>query len=167
MTSVLFHSTNKYASNVTFNNFKEQYEPVKQVMKQIKYIDHNWVICVDLKMVNFLLGQKSGYTKFSCFLCLWDNRAKDQHYVKWPLRTKLNPGDKKVIDDSLFPSDKIVFHSLLIKLGLMKKFVKVLEKEGKFFEYLCKPFQAVWEMETFDGLGCTFQWTNEWCRIKS
>ena len=122
---------------------KGQYESVKQVMKQIKYIDHNWVICVDLKTVNFLLGQKSGYTKFLCFLCLWDNRAKDQHYVEWPLRTKLNPGDKKVIDDSLFPRDKIVFHSLHIKLGFMKKFIKVLEKEGNFFEYFCNTFSGI------------------------
>ena len=34
---------------------------------------HKWIICVDLKLVKFRLGQQSGYTKFPCFLCLWDS----------------------------------------------------------------------------------------------
>ena len=46
-------------------------------MEQIKNLDHNWVICVDLKMVNFLLGQQPDYAKFPSFLHLWDRRAKD------------------------------------------------------------------------------------------
>ena len=50
----------------------------KLVMEQIKYVDHNWVIYVDLKMINFLLGQQSGYTEFLLFLSyrsvdLWTN----------------------------------------------------------------------------------------------
>ena len=27
---------------------KETYDPVKEVMEQIKYLDHKWVICMDL-----------------------------------------------------------------------------------------------------------------------
>ena len=34
---------------------------------------HKWIICVNLKLVKFRLGQQSGYTKFPCFLCLWDS----------------------------------------------------------------------------------------------
>lgn len=34
---------------------------------------HIWIICVDLKLVKFRLGQQSGYIKFPCFLCLWDS----------------------------------------------------------------------------------------------
>ena len=34
---------------------------------------HKWIICVDLKLVKFRLGQQSGYIKFPCFLCLWDS----------------------------------------------------------------------------------------------
>ena len=95
-------------------------------MKQITDVYHYWVIYVDLKMVNFLLGQQSGYTKFPYFLCLWDSRAKDQHYVKkdWPLRTESIPGGKNLIAYPLVPRDKIIFSLLHVKLGLMKQFVE-------------------------------------------
>ena len=56
---------------------KETYASVKQLLSLIKYDHHNSVFCVDLKMVNFLLGQQSGYTKFPCFLCLWDSRTRE------------------------------------------------------------------------------------------
>ena len=41
----------------------EKYDATKSVLQHIKYNDHQWVICVDLMMVNFLLGQQSVYTK--------------------------------------------------------------------------------------------------------
>ena len=45
----------------------------------------------DLKMVNFLLGQQSGFTKYPCFLCMWDSRTDlstrprrtGLHEMKW------------------------------------------------------------------------------------
>jgi hypothetical protein len=54
---------------------KEEYKVFSLVLKKINYQEHEWVICVDLKMVNFLFGQQSGYTKYPCFLCLWESRA--------------------------------------------------------------------------------------------
>ena len=39
-------------------------------MERIYNTKHNWVICVDLKMMSFLLGQKSDYTKFPYFVVL-------------------------------------------------------------------------------------------------
>ena len=39
---------------------KEKYEQLKVVLDLLKYDDHKWVICVDLKMVNFLLVQQGG-----------------------------------------------------------------------------------------------------------
>ena len=43
---------------------------------------------MDLKMVNFLLGQQSGYTKYPCSLCMCDSKAKNEHWARkeWPLR---------------------------------------------------------------------------------
>ena len=66
---VLMHSTNIYASIPIGHSstLKEKHEFIKQVMERIKYTKHNWVICLDLKMVNFLLVQQSGYTRFPCF----------------------------------------------------------------------------------------------------
>ena len=40
---------------------KEKYESVKYVLEKMCYDQHEWDICVDLKMVNFLLGQQSGF----------------------------------------------------------------------------------------------------------
>ena len=51
-------------------HLKEEYGHIKKVLELLKYDDHNWIICVHLKMVNFLLGQQGGYTKYPCFLCL-------------------------------------------------------------------------------------------------
>ena len=40
----------------------ETYTSVKQLLSLIKYDDHKWVICVDLKMVIILLTLRGGYT---------------------------------------------------------------------------------------------------------
>ena len=63
---VLLHNGNIIGHSV---HLKEQYEHTKLVLDLLQYKEHNWVICVDLKMVNFLLGQQGGYTKYLCFLC--------------------------------------------------------------------------------------------------
>ena len=85
---VLLHKGNKFACIPIGHSVvvKEHYLNVKMVLNKMGYSEHNWAICVDFKMVNFLLGQQGWYTKFSCFLCYWDSRASTQHWVKkdWP-----------------------------------------------------------------------------------
>jgi hypothetical protein len=90
------------------------------------------MISDDLKVLSMLLGQQSGYTKYPCFFCEWDNRAKSQHWTQkqWPSRVALKPGDKNVVRDSLIDPKKVLLPPLHIKLGLMKQFVKALPKEG-------------------------------------
>ena len=69
---VLLHITNVYGSTLIGHSttLKEKYDARKSVLQHIKCcIYHQWVICVDIKMVNFLLGQQSGYTRYPCFLC--------------------------------------------------------------------------------------------------
>ena len=34
------------------------------------------IIC--LQIITILLGMQAGYTKYPCFLCLWDSRADDR-----------------------------------------------------------------------------------------
>ena len=58
---------------------KENYMEIKTVLKLIKYDYHKWIKCTDFKLVNFLLGQQSGYLKCSCLWCLWKSRARVQH----------------------------------------------------------------------------------------
>ncbi|CAG9785945.1 unnamed protein product [Diatraea saccharalis] len=124
---------------------KEEYTKIALILDKIKYVEHNWLICVDLKMVNFLLGQQSGYTKYPCFLCLWDSRAKTQHWIKkdWPTRDALVPGQQNVINPPLVSRDRIILPPLHIKLGLIKQFVKSLDKNGNCFLFLSKKFPKV------------------------
>ena len=62
---VLIHNGNQFASVPIAHSttLKEKYEAVKYVLEKIGYDQHKWFICVDLKMVNFLLGKQSGFTK--------------------------------------------------------------------------------------------------------
>jgi hypothetical protein len=79
---------------------QEEYKAMSVLLEKIKYQEHQCVICVDLKMVNFLLGQQSGYTTYPCFLCLRDSRAKHEHWARkdWPPREYMVVGGKNIIN---------------------------------------------------------------------
>ena len=103
---VLLLNGNQFASIPLAHSttLKEKYEAVKYVLEKIGYDQHKWFICVDLKIVNFLLGQQSGFTKYPCFLCMWDSRDRAQHYTKkdWPVREELVPcKERNFINDPL------------------------------------------------------------------
>ena len=90
---VLLHNGNKYSAIPIAHSTKqkEEYSRIRLILELLQYQEHQWVICVDLKIVNFLLGQQSGFTKFSCFLCHWDSRDRANHWTKksWPRRQQL------------------------------------------------------------------------------
>lgn len=46
------------------------------------YLEHNWKICGDFKILSMILGQQSGFIKHLCFLYLWDSRNWKNHYVQ-------------------------------------------------------------------------------------
>ena len=106
---VLLHKGNKFACVPIGHSvvIKEHYLNVKMVLNKLGYSEHNWAIYVDFKMVNFLLGQQGGYTKYPCFFCYWDSRASTQHWVKkdWPAREDLAVGDKNIINEPLVSRD--------------------------------------------------------------
>ena len=72
-----------------------------------------------------------GYSKYSCLLCEWDSRARQSHYVvkNWPARV-LTQGEKNVVHESLVDGTKVYLPLLHIKSGLMKNFVKALDRNG-------------------------------------
>ena len=106
------------------------------MIKQIKYVGHNWVICVDLKTLNFLLGQQSGYKKSQCFAYrMVELKINIMSERTDKLRTKLKPGDKNVIANPLVLIDKLIFPPLHIKPGKMKQLAQVFDKKDKCFEY--------------------------------
>jgi hypothetical protein len=124
----LLHNGSKRAS-VPFGHFvhlKESYDNLALVLTSSTIR-----ICGDLKVLSTLLGQQSGYTKYQCFLCEWDSRAKSQHWTQkqWPSRVVLKPGDKNVVRDSMIDPMNVLLPPLHIKLGLMKQFVKALPKK--------------------------------------
>lgn len=154
--AVLLHNGNHYAAIPIGHStvMKESYENFKLLLKKIKYKDHNWQICGDFKMINFLVGLQSGNTKFPCFLCLWDSRARKEHWVKkqWAQRMDWKVGCNNVEHKSLVDVKKILLPPLHIKLGLMKQFVKALDKESECFKYIQSQFPNLTTAKTEGGI---------------
>lgn len=154
--AVLLHNGNMYASIPVGHSvhMKESYENLEIVLNKIDYSAHGWMICGDLKVLCMLLGQQGGFTKFPCFLCEWDSRARDQHWCKknWPKRKSLKPGEKNIVRKKLVDPKNVLLPPLHIKLGLMKQFVKALPKDGPCFKYLCKKFPHISEAKLKEGI---------------
>lgn len=143
----LLHNGNLYASVPVAHSvqLKETYSNLQFLLEKVKYKEHQWTVCGDLKVLCMLLGQQAGYTKMPCFLCEWDSRARDEHWDKraWPVRTALVPGEKNIKSLSLVDPTKVLLPPLHIKLGLMKQFVKALDKDSGCFQYIVQKFPAL------------------------
>lgn len=154
--AVLLHNGNLFSSiPVAYSALlKETYDNMAILLMKINYHDYNWRICGDLKIIAILMGMQLGYTKFNCFLCEWDSRKKDEHYVKkaWPIRDGMQPGHKNVIHEPLVDKGSIILPPLHIKLGLMKNFVKALDKTSKAFTYLREKFSQVSDAKIKEGI---------------
>lgn len=101
-----------------------------------------------------LTGLQPGYTKFCCFLCLWDSRARTEHYVckHWSVRDEIEQGKYNIKHKQLLQSDKIHLPPLHIKLGLFKQFVKALDKDSLAFAYLAEKFPALSQAKIKEGV---------------
>ena len=112
----LLHNGNQFASILLAHStsLKEKYDSVKYVLEKISYCQHEWEICVDLKNGEFSIGQQSGFTKYPCFLCMWDSRDRSQHYTKkyLPARDETVPGrSNNIINNPLGGTEtKYSFH---------------------------------------------------------
>jgi len=135
---VLLHNRNRFPSVPLAHaaNMMESYESMKLLLGKVKYDEIKWKLCGDLKVMALLLEMQLGYTKYCCFLCEWDSWDKKNHYVSklWPKRTSLTPGEKYVINPLVLP-EKIYLPPLHIKLGLMKNFMKGMDKTDHGFKY--------------------------------
>jgi hypothetical protein len=101
-----------------------------------------------------LLGLQLGYTKHCCFICEWDSRDRKIHYIKkeWPKRKSLSPGQKNVKSAPLVNSEDILLPPLHIKLGLIKHFVKAMDKNGSGFLYLKEKFPKIRDAKIKEGI---------------
>ncbi|GBN98411.1 hypothetical protein AVEN_33401-1 [Araneus ventricosus] len=127
-------------------DMKETYENISRILDKICY-DYNWKHCADLKVVALLTALQTGYPKYCCFVCEWDIRARDKHYIvrKWPRRGTSTPGQKNVVHDPLVPKENIYLPPLHIKLRLIKQFVKAMDKTGDEFNFLKTKFPRLSE----------------------
>ena len=82
--AILLHNGNKYPSLPLAHSvhLKETYENVKTVPNVLKYDQYNWEVIDDFKMIAFLMGMQGGFTKYPCYLCLWDSRDTKAYYQK-------------------------------------------------------------------------------------
>jgi len=123
-------------------NMKESYESMKLLLGKINYDEFKWKLCSGLQVVARLLGMQLGYTKYCCFLCEWNVRDKKNHDINklWPKRTSLTIREKNVFSRRLVLPEKIYLPPLKRKLGLMKNFVKGMDKTVRGLEYVRNNF---------------------------
>lgn len=154
--AVLLHNGNLLPSIPLFHaiGMKETYDSMAIILDAISYQNQGWEICSDLKVVALLTGLQGGFTKYCCFLCLWDSRATDKHFIvkEWGKRENYTPGASSVKYVPLVDPNKVLLPPLHIKLGLMKNFVKGLDKNASAFEYLRSIFPKISESKLKEGI---------------
>ena len=97
---------------------------------------------------------QAGFTKYCCFLCLWDSRAVYQHYKQkdWGSRSTFVPGEHSLKENPLVDMNKGLLPPLQIKLGLMKNFVKPLHKNGAAFQHVSTVFPGLSAAKLKEGI---------------
>ena len=120
----------------------------------IIYAQFKMYVYGDFKMLGVFLGLQGGYTKYSCFLYLFNSTADGEHYEKmhWPTREELTPGMYYVIREPLVSREKVLLPPLHIKLGLAKQFVKALGFEGEVFQNIRLIFSRVSDVKIKGGI---------------
>ena len=135
---VLLHNGNKLASVPIGHSIqmKETYENMKSILDKIKYAEHEWVICGDLKVLSILLGQQGGNTKYPCFLCLWDSRAKQDHWIKkeWPSREVFILGEKNIKNIPLVKKEKNIIATTAHQVGVNETVCQGFGQRGRVFQ---------------------------------
>ena len=126
--AVLLHNGNRYPSvPVAYSTtLKETYYNLQLILDKSNYHSHLWYVCADLKVVTLLRDLQLGYTKYCCFLCLWDSRARNKHYIEktWPQRIEEEEGQLNVVTLSLVPQNKSVCHLCTLSLGYSNNSLK-------------------------------------------
>lgn len=116
---------------------------MKLLLDKVYYNAYKWKICSDLKVVNILMGLKSGYTSNQCFHCLFRGRDEQNTYAKkvWEKRGANVLGKDSVIKDALVDKNDIIFPPLHIKLGLVYSFIyRMAKTDSEAFKKLSKLF---------------------------
>jgi len=152
---LLYYDNSKSPVPVAYStDMKESYLSIKCILDVLKYGDHKWRVCCDLKVVGFLTGMQSGYVKHGCFLCNWDSRWSGNQYSRkdWVMRAEEEIGQLNIINPRLVPLDKILIPPLHIKLGVVKNFIKSIDAKGPALPYLKTLFPKLSEAKIKEGM---------------
>ena len=86
-----------------------------------------------------------GFTKYCCFLCLWDSRAVSQHYKQndWGSRSTFVPGKHSLKENPLVDMNKVPLPPLHIK---------ALNKNGAAFQHLSTVFPGLSAAKLKEGI---------------
>ncbi|GBM35655.1 hypothetical protein AVEN_244537-1 [Araneus ventricosus] len=100
------------------------------------------------------MGVQQSFTKFCCFLCEWNSRATDLHYIQkdWPPRMCLTPGKINVMKTPLVSPKKIILPALHLKLGIVKQLVEAMDTNKPAFTYLREKFPRLSEAKIKEGI---------------
>jgi hypothetical protein len=153
---VLLHNGNIHPSTPVGHavHTKETYENMELFLRKVKYDKYKRHICRNFKVIGILLGIQSGYTKYCCFLCEWDSRARTIHYKTkiWPPAANIVPGNKNVIHKPSVDRRNIILPPLHMKFGLLKNFVKAMDRNGDGFQYLKLKFPILSDARIKEGI---------------
>lgn len=159
---VLLHKTNQKPSvPIAYStDTRETFEKLKDILDVVKYEEHKWRICCDLKVVSLITGLTAdGRPKYPCFLCDWDSRygeGKDarNQYKKTDWRSRIGrkwPNDNRK-HESLVSELKILLPLLHIKLGVAKNFLKCVVKRPEVYNLLKKIFPRLSKAKLMEGV---------------
>ena len=127
----------------------ETHKTIELILRSINYSPYNWNISCDLKVIGLLLGMQIGYTKHQRFLCFWDSRDDEQHYIKknWPLCEAFVP---EIHHIPQVDPKKIYLPPM--QIGLFKNFVNVTDQDDCGFRYLQQKLSAKSEAKLKAGI---------------
>jgi len=114
-----------------WNKAKENYSTLKEILTRLNYVEGNWEICGDFKILQILMGLKNGGNiRHPCFFCLYHaQHTEKETKVDWEERTSFIEGQYSVERVPLINTEKIVLPSLHLKLGLFKQYLKYIPNE--------------------------------------
>jgi hypothetical protein len=115
-------------------HLKETYENMELPLRKVQYDKYKWHIRGHFKVIGILLVLQSGYTKYCCFLCDWDSRARTIHYATKILPPGVNTvrGNKNAIYKPLVDRRNIILPPLHIKFGLNEEFCENYGQEWRW-----------------------------------
>lgn len=92
-----------------------------------------------------------------CYLCLWNSRADEKHYVKsvWPPKPNDSPSRFNCVQRQLVYSQNVSPQTLHLKLSLVKNIIKTMKWANHGFQCLTTKFKDVtgakFELGVFNG----------------